>query len=89
MAVALLQDWASAHQHFDPTALKTQMAYLSDDLRNTFQAVGAAISAAKTEEEATKALNPTPTSSQHERPSALAGDLATPIGLNPREGRQR
>jgi hypothetical protein len=32
---------------------------------------------------------PTPTSWQRERPNALAGDLATPKGLNPREGRRR
>jgi hypothetical protein len=44
--------------HLDPTALKTQMGYLTDGLRNTFQSVGAAISAAKTEEEATKAFKP-------------------------------
>jgi hypothetical protein len=44
--------------HLDPTALKTQMGYLTDGLRNTFQSVGAAISVAKTEEDATKAFKP-------------------------------
>ena len=54
----LLHDWSSANNHRDPTLLKTQMGYLSDDLRNAFQSLGAAISAAKTEAEATKAFKP-------------------------------
>ena len=53
-----MYDWASATNHQDPTTLKTQLGFLTEDLRNAFQAIGAAISAAKTEEEATKAFQP-------------------------------
>src|SRR5512143_2713541 len=55
---SLLCDRASCSNHLDPTTLETQLRFLSDDLRNTFQQVGAAISVAKTEEEATKAFKP-------------------------------
>ena len=54
----LLYDWASVHEHRDPTALDTQLRFLTDDLRNGMQAIGIAVRAAKTEEEATKAFKP-------------------------------
>lgn len=54
----VLWDWASAHGHRDPTTLETQLRFLSDDLRNSHHRVGSAVSAAKTEQEATKAFKP-------------------------------
>jgi hypothetical protein len=54
----LLYDWASANNHQDPTALETQIKFLSDDLRNALDRVGRAVLVAKTEEEATKAFKP-------------------------------
>jgi hypothetical protein len=54
----LLWVWASAHQKQDPLALKTQLRFLTEDLANALKAIGVAIRAAKTEEEATKAFKP-------------------------------
>ena len=54
----LLHDFASAHQKQDPTTLRTQLRFLTEDLQNALGAIGAKILMAKTEEEATKAFRP-------------------------------
>ena len=56
--VGELHDWASANQKLSPHTVETQLRFLTEDLRNAFCKIGAEISAANTEEEATRAFKP-------------------------------
>jgi Protein of unknown function (DUF2786) len=55
---SLLYDWCSANQHIDPMVLKNQLRFLSEDLRNSLQAIGIKVNEAKTETDAAKAFEP-------------------------------